>query len=68
MHAGKKRCLDMDKWMYSTFGNNSYELRLNSTLCHWIFMFLTNLSQVVRMGGLTPDTLTISTGDPKAVH
>ncbi|KAG5263066.1 hypothetical protein AALO_G00282140 [Alosa alosa] len=40
-------------------------LGLNTTLCHWIFDFLTNRSQVVRVGGLTSDSLTISTGAPQ---
>ncbi|KAL2085072.1 hypothetical protein ACEWY4_018392 [Coilia grayii] len=40
-------------------------LGLNSTLCHWILDFLTNRSQVVRVGGLTSDILTINTGAPQ---
>ena len=40
-------------------------LGLNTTLCHWILDFLTSRSQVVRVGGQTSDTLTISTGAPQ---
>lgn len=40
-------------------------LRWNTTSCHWIFHFLTNRSQVIRVGSLTCDILITSTGAPQ---
>ncbi|KAL2082589.1 hypothetical protein ACEWY4_022407 [Coilia grayii] len=40
-------------------------LGLDNSLCNWILSFLTNRTQVVRMGGMTSTPLTISTGAPQ---
>lgn len=40
-------------------------LRLKTTGCRWIFYFLPSRSQVVEVGDLTSDALTISTYYPQ---
>lgn len=40
-------------------------LGLDLPLCNWVLNFLTSRTQVVRVGGTTSNTLTISTGSPQ---
>ncbi|KAI2645121.1 hypothetical protein H4Q32_027825 [Labeo rohita] len=41
------------------------DLGITTSICNWILDFLTDRPQVVRMGGLVSDELTISTGSPQ---
>ena len=70
----ESRCVRMLFVDYSSAFNTILPARLDAklqvlgvhpSLCTWIMSFLTNRGQVVRMGEMTSDLLTLSTGAPQ---
>ena len=71
---GKNRCVRMLFVDYSSAFNTIIparldtklrDLGLHSSLCSWVLDFLSGRRQVVRMGNITSDPLTLNTGAPQ---